>query len=256
MASHTKKIGILVGGGPAPGINGVIGSATIEGLNSGFEVIGILDGFKWLSQGDVDHTIKLSEKDVIKSRFDGGSILHTSRENPTKSQEKMTNVVNSLNNLGIGYLITIGGDDTAFSASQTCKFAHNTIRVAHVPKTIDNDLPLPANAPTFGFQTARHIGAELVSNLLEDARTTRRWYLIVAMGRTAGHLALGMGLAGGATLTIVPEEFTKQPTIELICNIIEGAIFKAKALERDYGVVVIAEGVGDMLREEIKDDPL
>lgn len=251
-----KRIGILVGGGPAPGINGVIGSATIEALNNGFEVIGILDGFKWLSQGDVNHIKVLSEKDVIKTRFEGGSILHTSRENPTKNQEKMNNVINCLKNLGINYLITIGGDDTAFSASQTCKFAGSNIRVAHVPKTIDNDLPLPASIPTFGFQTARHVGAELVSNLLEDARTTHRWYLVVAMGRTAGHLALGMSFAGGATLAIIPEEFTKQPTINLICSIIEGSIFKAKALGRDYGVVVIAEGVGDLLKEELKDNPL
>ncbi len=256
MNSNKKRVGILVGGGPAPGINGVIGAATIEALNNGLEVIGILDGFKWISQGDITHIISLSENDVIKDRFLGGSILHTSRENPTKSQEKMDNVVKSLKNLGIDYLITIGGDDTAFSASQTYKFAGGSIRVAHVPKTIDNDLPLPANIPTFGFQTARHVGAELVSNLLEDARTTHRWYLVVAMGRTAGHLALGMGLAGGATITIIPEEFKETPTIDLVCSIIEGSIFKAKALGKDYGVAVIAEGVGDLLKNEIKDNPL
>ncbi|HOQ82175.1 MAG TPA: 6-phosphofructokinase, partial [bacterium] len=111
MNSNKKRVGILVGGGPAPGINGVIGAATIEALNNGLEVIGILDGFKWISQGDITHIISLSENDVIKDRFLGGSILHTSRENPTKSQEKMDNVVKSLKNLGIDYLITIGGDD-------------------------------------------------------------------------------------------------------------------------------------------------
>ncbi len=251
-----KRIGILVGGGPAPGINGVIGAATIEALSNGFEVVGILDGFKWLSRGDVNHIRMLSEKDVIKARFEGGSILHTSRENPTKDREKMNNVVNCLKKLEISHLITIGGDDTAFSASQTCKFAEGTIRVAHVPKTIDNDLPLPAGVPTFGFQTARHVGGELVSNLLEDARTTHRWYLVVAMGRTVGHLALGMGVTGGATLTIIPEEFTRKPTIDLICSIVEGSIFKARALGRDYGVAVVAEGVGDLLKEELKDNPL
>jgi len=249
-------MGILVGGGPAPGINGVIGSATIEAINNGIEVIGIYDGFKWLSKGDITHTKKLSISDVIKTRFDGGSILNTSRENPTKSEEKMKNVVNSLKKLGIDCLVTIGGDDTAFSASQTYKFAKGSIRVAHVPKTIDNDLPLPANMPTFGFQTARHVGAELVANLLEDARTTHRWYLVVAMGRTAGHLALGMGIGGGATVTIIPEEFKKTPTIEDVCNIIEGSIYKARALGQDYGVAVIAEGVGDLLKNELKDNPL
>lgn len=251
-----KKIGILVGGGPAPGINGVIGSATIEALNNGLEVIGIYDGFKWLSQGDSSHIKKLTRADVIKTRFEGGSILNTSRENPTKSEEKMNNVVSSLGNLGIEYLVTIGGDDTAFSASQTYKFAQGKIRVAHVPKTIDNDLPLPAGIPTFGYETARQSGAELVANLLEDARTTHRWYIVVAMGRTAGHLALGMGLAGGATITIVPEEFKKTPTVNDICCIIEGAMFKARVWGQDYGVVVIAEGVGDLLKDELKDNPL
>ncbi|MCM8822641.1 MAG: 6-phosphofructokinase [Candidatus Omnitrophica bacterium] len=256
MVYKEKKLGILVGGGPAPGINGVIGSATMEALNNGLEVIGIYDGFKWLSQGDTGHVKKLSIADVIKTRFDGGSILNTSRENPTKSQDKMKNVVEALKNLGIGYLVTIGGDDTCFSASQTSKAVGDRIRVAHVPKTIDNDLPLPAGMPTFGFQTARHVGAELVANLVEDARTTHRWYLVVAMGRTAGHLALGMGISGGAALTIVPEEFGHKPTIDEICSIIECSIYKAKALGQDYGVVVIAEGVGDLLKEELKDNPL
>lgn len=251
-----SKLGILVGGGPAPGINGVIGSATIEALNNGIEVIGIYDGFKWLSQGNINHIKKLTIGDVIKTRFEGGSILNTSRENPTKSEEKMKNVIDSLQKIGIDYLLTIGGDDTAFSASQTYKFAKGKIRVAHVPKTIDNDLPLPACMPTFGFQTARHVGAELVANLLEDARTTHRWYLVVAMGRTAGHLALGMGIGGGATITIVPEEFKTKPTISDICGIIEGSIFKARALGQDYGVAVIAEGVGDLLKDELKDNPL
>ncbi|MGB9643257.1 MAG: diphosphate--fructose-6-phosphate 1-phosphotransferase [Candidatus Ratteibacteria bacterium] len=256
MNIQGKRMGILVGGGPAPGINGVIGAATIETINHGIEVVGIYDGFKWLSQGDIAHTKKLTINDVIKSRFDGGSILNTSRENPTKSEEKMKNVVDSLKKLGINWLVTIGGDDTAFSASQTYKFANESIRVAHVPKTIDNDLPLPANMPTFGFQTARHVGAELVANLLEDARTTHRWYLVVAMGRTAGHLALGMGIGGGATVTLIPEEFRKTPTIDDVCSIIEGSIYKAKALGQDYGVVVIAEGIGDLLKEELKDNPL
>lgn len=251
-----SRLGILVGGGPAPGINGVIGSATIEAHNNGLEVIGIYDGFKWLSQGDINHIKNLTISDVIKSRFEGGSILNTSRENPTKSEEKMKNVVDSLQKLGIDYLLTIGGDDTAFSASQTYKFAKGKIRVAHVPKTIDNDLPLPASMPTFGFQTARHVGAELVANLLEDARTTHRWYFVVAMGRTAGHLALGMGIGGGATLTIVPEEFKTKPTISDICGIIECSIFKARSLGQDYGVVVIAEGIGDLLKDELKDNPL
>jgi len=252
-----KKLGILVGGGPAPGINGVIGAATIEAINQGLEVVGILDGFKWLSRGDTSHTLPLTIHDVSETRFRGGSMLHTSRENPTKDPKKMENVVKALKDLGIDYLVTIGGDDTAFSASKTAQHGQGHLRVAHVPKTIDNDLPLPNNAPTFGYNTARAMGEALVSNLMRDARTTRRWYLVIAMGRTAGHLALGMGATGGAPLTIIPEELHgKDVTLGGICDIVEGAIFKSKVVGRDYGVAVIAEGVGDLVKEELAQSPL
>jgi len=251
------KLGILVGGGPAPGINGVIGAATIEAVNQGLEVVGILDGFKWLSRGDTSHTIPLTIHDVSETRFRGGSMLHTSRENPTEDPAKMQNVMKALHDLGLSYLVTIGGDDTAFSASKTAEHGKGAIRVAHVPKTIDNDLPLPNNAPTFGFQTARTIGEQLTSNLMRDARTTRRWYLVIAMGRTAGHLSLGMGATSGAPLTIIPEELSPtETTLDLICDIVEGSILKSKVVGRDYGVAVIAEGVGDFVKEELAKHPL
>src|SRR6202007_3358957 len=99
-----------------------------------------------------------------------------------------------------------------------------------VPKTIDTDLPLPAAVPTFGFQTARHIGVGIVHNLAEDARTTSRWYLIISMGRAAGHLAWGMGRGAAATLTIIPEEFRGKPlTLDHLCDIILGAIIKRRS---------------------------
>jgi len=101
--------------------------------------------------------------------------------------------------LGIGALVTIGGDDTAFSASRLAEAAGGGLRVAHVPKTIDNDLPLPGGVPTFGFETARSVGVQLVNNLMTDAITTRRWYLVVAMGRSAGHPAVGIGESAGVT---------------------------------------------------------
>jgi len=251
------KLGILVGGGPAPGINGVIGAATIAALNHGLEVVGIYDGFKWLARGDASHVRMLTVEDVAEARFRGGSILHTSRENPTKDPAKMRNVVETLQKLGIGYLVTIGGDDTAFSANKTSEGAQGTIKIAHVPKTIDNDLPLPEHMPTFGFQTARHVGGQLVRSLAEDALTTQRWYIVVAMGRSAGHLALGMGTTGGATLCLIPEEFVEgKASLSLVCDIIEGTIIKAKALGQGYGVAVIAEGVGSLLKQELERHPL
>ncbi|MGE0885690.1 MAG: diphosphate--fructose-6-phosphate 1-phosphotransferase [Blastocatellales bacterium] len=240
------KLAILVGGGPAPGINSVIGSATIKAINEGFEVLGIQDGFKYLVRRDPSCARKLSIDDVSRIHFRGGSVLGTARENPTKSDEAMQAVIDTLNGLGVTHLVTIGGDDTAKSSSEVA--LRSNIHTVHVPKTIDNDLPLPPHIPTFGFQTARHVGAELVQNLMEDARATRRWYIVVAMGRQAGHLALGIGKAAGATLTLIREEFEHETVpFAHICDIIEGTIIKRRAMGRHYGVAVLAEGVIEKL---------
>lgn len=250
--SEKKTLAIIVGGGPAPGINGVISAATIEAINRGLRVLGIYDGFQWLAQGDTNHVKELSIQDVSRLHFQGGSELRTSRENPTKDPKKMENVVNTLLGLGVDYLITIGGDDTAFSSKSVSEYAKGKIRVAHVPKTIDNDLPLPSYAYTFGYQTARHVGAKLIGNLMEDAETANRWYFVVAMGRHAGHLALGIGKAAGATLTIVREEFEGREPIRLkqVSDIILGSIIKRLTMGRPNGVVVIAEGVAEIVAEE------
>ena len=150
-------------------------------------------------------------------------MLRTSRANPTTSPEALEQTVRVLRELDIGYLVTIGGDDTAFSAYAVAKAAAGALRVAHAPKTIDNDLPLPGGMPTFGFETARHVGTELVLNLMEDSRTTNRWFFVVVMGRKAGHLALGIGKAAGATCTIIPEEFSDEHIrLDDVCNVLEG----------------------------------
>jgi 6-phosphofructokinase len=245
------RLGIVVGGGPAPGINGVISSVTIEAINQGLEVIGIRDGFKHLVQGDLSQVRTLTIPDVAPFYQKGGSLLGTSRTNPTKDPQQMANVIEGLRRLGIRYLVTIGGDDTAFSGSQVYQHAQGEIRVAHVPKTIDNDLPLPPGIPTFGFETARHYGAQLARNLHEDAKTTNRWYIVVSMGRAAGHLALGIGKASAATVTIIAEEFQNRPvTLELICDIIIGSMIKRKAQGKGYGLAVLAEGLMESIGEE------
>ncbi len=241
---HNSNLGILVGGGPAPGINGVISAIALEARNRARRVIGLYDGFQWLMEGNSDHVKELDHADVSRIHFQGGSILNTSRANPTKRPEDLQRVVATLDELEIGFLATIGGDDTMFAASQVAKQAAGHLRVCHVPKTIDNDLPLPGETPTFGFESARQLGFELVQNLMEDSRTTGRWYFVVVMGRSAGHLALGIGKASGATLTLIPEEFSGPVHIEAICDILEGAILKRHALwNRRDGVAVIAEGL-------------
>ena len=253
------RLALLVGGGPAPGLNGVISSVTIEAIESGIEVIGFQDGFKWLVKGDATHYRKLLIDDVKGIYPRGGSVLGTSRTNPAKSDEHMRNVLDALRKLNVTMLVTIGGDDTAFSGSQVYLRAGGAIRVAHVPKTIDNDLPLPGATPTFGYETARHLGVGIVRNLAEDARTTSRWYLIVSMGRAAGHLALGIGKAAAATLTIIPEEFRgRQVNIDEVCDILIGSIVKRRSANIQYGVAVLAEGlieaIGDKGLQAIIDE--
>jgi len=243
--------GIVVGGGPAPGINGVIGAAATVALRRGARVIGCLDGFKWLMEGDTSHVRELALADVARVHLQGGSILHTSRANPTKKPEHLENVVKSLAALGVDHLITIGGDDTAFSARRVAEQAQGRIRVAHVPKTIDNDLPLPPGIPTFGYETARELATALLENLIEDCQTTNRWFFVVLMGRKSGSLALGAGKSAGAPITLIPEEFPPgKIRLDDVVRTLEGAVVKRLAFEgRNDGVAVVAEGIAERLEE-------
>ncbi len=248
MSIAPKKLAILVAGGPAPGVNSVIGAATIRAALEGVEVLGIRDGFKWIMEGDISHVKELTIENVSRIHFRGGSYIGIARNNPTKDKRHLENTVTSLLRLNVDKLITIGGDDTAFSALKVEEMASGRIRVVHVPKTIDNDLDLPHGIPTFGFQTARHIGVELVKNLMVDAQTTSRWYFVVTMGRKAGHLALGIGKATGATLTLIPEEFP-EGNIKLshIVDILVGSIIKRLSYGRNDGVAILAEGLVERL---------
>ena len=242
--TQQKKLAILVGGGPAPGINSVISAATIRAQLEGVEVLGVRDGFEWIMNGNIEHVVPLTIDGVSRIHFRGGSHIGISRENPTTNPQHLENAVISLLRLNVSMLITIGGDDTAFSAMRLEQKAGGRIRVVHVPKTIDNDLDLPAYVDTFGFQTARHYGVEIVKNLMVDAKTTSRWYFVIAMGRKAGHLALGIGKAAGATLTLIPEEFGAQgQRLKAIVDTLVGAIIKRLSYGRRDGVAMIAEGV-------------
>jgi ATP-dependent phosphofructokinase / diphosphate-dependent phosphofructokinase len=238
-----KKLAILVGGGPAPGINSVIGAATIRAVLEGMDVVGVRDGFEGLMHGDIEHVVPLTIDKVSRIHFRGGSYIGISRANPTSDPKYLENVVISLLRLDVTGLLTIGGDDTAYSAMKLEERAQGRLHVVHVPKTIDNDLDLPATVDTFGFQTARHYGAEIVKNLMVDARTTSRWYFVITMGRKAGHLALGIGKAAGATLTLIPEEFPKPLRLKTIVDTLVGAVIKRLSYGRRDGIAMIAEGV-------------
>lgn len=241
-------LAILVGGGPAPGINGVIASATIEAVNSGLRVLGLYDGYRHIARGDTSHVVELGIDDVSRLHFTGGSLLRTSRTNPGKDDETLERCIRSLLQLGVRYLVAIGGDDTTFGAARIAAKTRGRLGVVTVPKTIDNDLPLPDNAPTFGFETARAVGSAIVENLMEDARTAQRWYLAITMGRKSGALALGICKAAGATLAVIPEEFAGDHIeLDRVVDTIVGSIVKRKSLGHDHGVAMIAEGIAERL---------
>ena len=254
MIGIKNVIAIICGGGPAPGINSVISAVTIEADRHGWDVLGIYDGFSRLARGEKKY-VRLDMERVNRIHLTGGCILQMSRYNPTKKESDLRTVVDTLTELGVTHVVTIGGDDTAYSAMAVSNYARQigrTINVVHVPKTIDNDLPLPEGIPTFGFETARAFGTEEIENLMEDARTSNnRWYFTIAMGRTAGHLALGMGRSAGAALTIIPEEFASESIpLQQVVDIITGSIVKRYLTGHNYGVAVIAEGVIEKIAQE------
>ena len=254
MIGIKNVVAIVCGGGPAPGINAVISAVTNEANRKGWEVLGMYDGFSRLARGEKNY-IRLDFNNVSRIHLSGGCILKMSRFNPTKKESDLRTVVETLTELGVTHLVTIGGDDTAYSSTAVSEYARKmgrTINVVHVPKTIDNDLPLPEGLPTFGFETARAFATTEIQNLMEDARTTNnRWYFTIAMGRTAGHLALGMGRSAGAAVTIIPEEFPQEHIpLQQVVDLLTGSIVKRRLVGKNYGVAVIAEGVIEKISEE------
>lgn len=246
-----EKLAILVGGGPAPGINGVIASAAMEAFKCGLRAIGIYDGYRDLAAGRPPQTIELTFDQVSRIHTSGGSILRTSRTNPAKDEATLQRCVDSLASLDARYLVCIGGDDTTYGAARIAERTRGRLGIATVPKTIDNDLPLPENAPTFGFETARSVGAGILESLMEDARTTARWYVVVCMGRKSGSLALGMCKAAGSTLAVLPEEFAEKAPLAAVRDTIVGAIIKRRAIGRRHGVAVVAEGIAEQVWDDV-----
>ena len=241
-----NKIAIIVGGGPAPGINGVISAATIEAIALGMTVIGISGGFKSLFDGNRDCVIPLSIDEVSRIHTHGGCILRTSREYPERVKEKFKVLMSTLKKIGATHLLTVGGEGTLFMANWIEKESRGSINVVHVPKTIDNDIPLPGGVSTFGYQTARHWGVEIVENIMEDAKTTGRWYFITTMGRHTGHLALGIGKASGATISLIPEEFEGETlSFKKVADILTCSIIKRLSMHRDHGVAILGEGIAE-----------
>jgi 6-phosphofructokinase 1 len=247
----SERLAILVGGGPAPGINGVIASAAMEAFRCDLQAIGIYDGYRDLAAGRPPKTVDLTFDHVSRIHTSGGSILRTSRTNPARDEQSLDRCAESLEALRVRYLVCIGGDDTTYGAAKIAERTRGRIGIATVPKTIDNDLPLPDNAPTFGFETARSVGAGILESLMEDARTTTRWYVVICMGRKSGSLALGMCKAAGSTVAVLPEEFAEQTTLASVVDTIVGSIVKRRALGREHGVAVVAEGIAERIWDDV-----
>jgi 6-phosphofructokinase len=242
-----KTLAILVDGGPAPGINAVIAAATIEARNHGVRVIGCYDGFRWLMEGDPHRVTELEIADVTRAHFEGGSMLRTSRANPAADPATTRRVAETLRQLGVDALLIVGGNDTTFSAARLAAAAPG-LQIAYVAKTIDNDVPLPADVVTAGFTTACAVGKDLVRNLITDASTTDRWFFVTVMGRQTGHLALAIGGAAAATLTVIGEEFgDRRISVDDLAGVLEGAIIKRHAQGREHGVAILAEALAARL---------
>jgi len=236
------SIAILAGGGPAPGINSVISSVAKVFIKDGYRIIGVHEGYKTL----FTVTPNIMEIDFIMAdriHTQGGSALIMSRHKPKDSDFNTDFFVKN----NVKLLVTIGGDDTASTANRISKFlATNNIKIQniHVPKTIDNDLPLPDGIPTFGYQSAKQEGVRLATTVYEDARTSGNWFVVSAMGREAGHLAFGIGAACHYPMIIIPEMFNKaEVTFDRILRLILSSMIKRKILGINYGVAIISEGV-------------
>ncbi len=243
------SIVILAGGGPAPGINTVVSTVAKVFLQSGYRVIGLHGGYKGLFS-DHPEMIEFNFTFADDIQKQGGSALRMSRYNP-KDQEFTTRFFVDNN---IKLLVTIGGDDTASTANRISKFlAENNVKIQniHVPKTIDNDLPLPEGSPTFGYYSAKDEGVRIAQTVYEDARTSGNWFVVSAMGREAGHLAFGIGAACHYPMIIIPEMFYNTPvTLDKITRLIISSMVKRKILGIQYGAAIVSEGVFHFMTDE------
>ena len=234
-------------------MNTVVGSVAKTFLAKGYRVIGLHYGYSGL----FNPTPRYEDLDWFKADYifnQGGSYLTMSRFKPTDEDFEKNFNLEFFKANNIKLLVTVGGDDTASTANRIAKFLEAKqypIANIHVPKTIDNDLPLPAGMPTFGYQSAKNAGSVIGRAVYNDARTSANWFVVAAMGRSAGHLAFGIASACHYPMIIIPEMFNKTKiTIDKIVSLIVSAIVKRKLLGMDYGAAMVSEGVFHSLDEE------
>ena len=244
-----RTIAILCGGGPAPGINTVVATVTKVFLKAGFRVLGIHEGYKGLLKENPEiEELTVEKADRMFTR--GGSLIRMSRFKPRDSDFNTELFVR----YGIELLVTVGGDDTASTANRLTKFLathHIQVRNIHVPKTIDNDLPLPEGVPTFGFMSAKEMGIHIGKIIKAEAATTQNWYVLMSMGREAGHLAFEIGKGIQSAMIVIPEMFEKtEITVDKVVRLVISAMVKRRLLGQKSGVAVISEGIFHFLKDE------
>ncbi|MCX5702291.1 MAG: 6-phosphofructokinase [Candidatus Omnitrophica bacterium] len=238
------KIGILTGGGDCPGLNPVIRAVVRKGLNEGYQIIGIKNGWKGLIENDVTPLNIDSVSGILPK---GGTILGTSRTNPYKKEGDLKKLIDNYKNNGLNALIAVGGEDTLGVAVKLIK--DGITNIVGVPKTIDNDLS--ATDYTFGFDTALNTATECIDKLHTTAESHHRIIVVEVMGRHAGWIAIESGIAGGADVILIPEI---PIDIEEVCNVIK----KRHQRGKTFSIVVVAEGAnfkeGTMITQEEKLD--
>ena len=249
MNNQENVLGILCGGGPAPGLNTLISSVTIYACKLNWKVIGFHNGYKYLSTGDPEIIKKymeiFNEEIVSQISESTGSMLIPDRFNPTKDNSNINNILNMLKYFNVKYLIVVGGNDKIVCTQQIFQGVDPAeLSIIAVPKTIDNDIPLPKDQSTFGYHTARSFASKIINNLIEDARSSPRWFIVEMMGKNSGHLTLSVANATGAHLAIIPEDFgDHKVSLKDLCDIIETTIYKRLSSGKNYGLCILCEGL-------------
>ncbi len=233
------KIGILTGGGDCPGLNAAIRAIVRKAISSGYETIGIRNGWKGLMSLDI-FPLDLNNISGILPR--GGTILGTSRTNPYKHPDGEKRILENLENEKIDVVIAIGGEDTLSVAYKLHKAGVN---IVGIPKTIDNDVR--GTDYSIGFDTAVNIAMEAIDRVHTTAESHNRVAVVEVMGRHTGWIALYAGLAGGADVILIPE---KPFDIDHVCRVIE----KRHARGKNFSIVVVAEGAKFKVEEHVDKD--
>src|ERR687898_1470373 len=232
--AEVHRVGMLTGGGDAPGLNGVIRAVTtkcVEGYD--YEVVGLRRGWKSLLDPEPDTVMPLGVDDVRYILQEGGTILGSSRTNPYKNEGDAEKVVRQMDDFGVDALVAIGGDDTLGVAKRL--YDDFGVQVVGCPKTIDNHLS--ATDTSFGYDTAVSIATDAIDRIRTTARSHDRIMVVEVMGRHAGWITWGAGVAGAANVTLIPEV---EPDLDEIAN-----LFKKRAENGEsWGIVAVSEGVG------------